>query len=508
MFIFYLLLLNQMSCSISSDSVIDVTVKHDHMAELYDHLYDNKENGGELIIDFDNKTTSKVITTHSGQTDSVDSPDSIFNWHSHPINCYKQEKTIWGWLSGEDIRESIIYGFRGSACHFVPSLEGLYTIQPNPCVITNLLNIENIVDKNEYDIKLGKMDWGDFLRGFIILSIEIYFRSSHIFRTTEFIKNNSNIGPDDFAKFANSFKLSNLFEEKEIKECDGIKCNRIHTYEKHKLKNVSFENYVHDYESGSDTVIYLIKKNGNNVITNKKYVTFLNKCMSILKNIELGKICGIKNKIFHVENILQVKFYPNYVIYKNSHLKYIDMPYEDKLNFINSGHIKGDVYLCKKSDIKVKMFDTRGNCSHLNLKNHITEVGINEIHNKKHNKSKNSHKKSKKRRRSIGKLPKKLSKRSSKKRSSKKRNSKKRSSKNKLVIYGSENCMYCGIADEKALKMKKIHKFDYKYIKYKKDVSIKEAIDNIRKITGKNDIMSIPVYVLNGSVVKDPYARF
>jgi hypothetical protein len=495
-----------MSCSISNDSIIDITIRHDHVSELYDHLYDNKENGGELIIDFQNKTTKKIITTHAGQTDSVDSPDSIFNWHSHPISCYKQEKTVWGWLSGEDIRESIIYGFRGSACHFVPSLEGLYTIQPNPCVITNLMNIENIVNKDDYDnIKIGKMDWGDFLRGFIILSIEIYFRSSHIFRTTEFIKNNENVSPEDFVKFANSFKLSNLFEENEIKECSGIKCNRIHTYEKNKLKNVSFENYVNGYESGTDTAIYLIKKNGDNFVTNKKYITYLNKCILILKNIELGKICGIKNTAFHVENILQVKFYPNFVLYNGIYVKYIDMKYLDKIKFIESGHKKGDVYLCKKSDIKVKMFDTRGNCDHMSLRSHITNVGNNEMLNNQH-----SHKK----RKSFIKISKIRSKGRSKKRRSKKRRSKKRRSigktlhKNKLVIYGSENCMYCSIANEKAMKMKKIHNFDYTYKKYKKNVSIKDAITDIRKITGKVNIMSIPVYVLNGSVVKDPYVRF
>jgi hypothetical protein len=39
-----------MSCSISKDNVIDITIKLDHVNELYKNLYDTKENGGELLI--------------------------------------------------------------------------------------------------------------------------------------------------------------------------------------------------------------------------------------------------------------------------------------------------------------------------------------------------------------------------------------------------------------------------------------------------------------------------
>jgi hypothetical protein len=199
-------------------------------------------------------------------------------------------------------------------------------------------------------------------------------------------------------------------------------------------------------------------------------------------------------------------------MYNGNNIRYIDMKYSDKIIFINTVHKKGDVYLCKKSDIKVKIFDTRGNCDHTNLKSHIMNIGNNEIQIKQH-----SHKRhSRKKRRSIGRVPKRLS----RKKLSKKRrsigktlkngnnNNDKNKNKNKLIIYGSENCIYCGIADKKAVKMKNIYNFDYKYEKYEKDVTIKEAIKDIRKITGKSDIMSIPVYVLNGSVVNDPYVRF
>ncbi len=88
-----------MSCSISKTTIIDWTIQVKHIDELYRHLYDTKENGGEILVDHYYKTSTEAKTTHAGHSDSVDAPDSIFNWHSHPISCYKQEKTLWGWLS-------------------------------------------------------------------------------------------------------------------------------------------------------------------------------------------------------------------------------------------------------------------------------------------------------------------------------------------------------------------------------------------------------------------------
>jgi hypothetical protein len=500
-----------MSCSISKDNVIDITIKLDHVNELYKNLYDTKENGGELLIDHINNTSSKVVVTHAGQSDSTDSPDSIFNWHSHPIGCYKKEKTLWGWFSGEDIRESIIYGLRGSACHFIPSVEGLYTVQPNPCIITSLLSIEKLININNYQdvakfIEKKRWNLGNFLRGFLILSIEIYFRSTHTFRTTDFLKKNKHITPEDFVKFSNSFKLSNLFEKRDVEGCSKIKCNQVHTFEGNKIKNVSFKNYVNDYESGDDTNLFLVDTDGKYTMTDVKYSNIIKLgSLELLRDLKLGDPCNISIPTFHKSNMIQMKFYPNFVKFNEKLVKYVDMSYEEKYKFINEqNHSNGDVQICKKSDIKVKLFKISGNCNYKHLKNHMTSFGqIGNVEkitsDKRTSKKRTSKKRTSKKRKLFG------NKRKSKKRKSKKRKSKKRKSKiNKLIIIGSDNCGYCRIAHDKAIEMKKTKKFDLKYLKYD---DIKQAINTAREKTGEN-IMTIPVYILNGKVEKDPYARF
>ncbi len=388
-----------MSCSID-DRLETWKITPNHVNELIKHLYESNENAGEIIIN--SRISKQVIVTHLGDKDSVGSPDSILNWHSHPISCYKQEKTVWGWASGEDMRESIIYGLRGSACHFIPSIEGLYTIQVNPCAVLNLLEIETFVDKYKYP-KLTKYynNWGDFLRGFIILSIEIYFRSSHIFRTLEYINSNPDITANDFIKFCNSFELSNLFTDKNVDGCGLIKCNSIHTYEKNKMKQISYANYVNSYESGNDTTLYLISKDGNNIVTSTKYITILKKGgIDILKSVVLGKSCNFPD--IKSSKIFQVKLHPNYTNGK----KYIDMSLNEKIRFIN-----GSKHLIeyKGGNIEIKMLKVSGSCKHTDLKKYL-----------------------------YGKT-------------------------RSLIIIGSDKCRFCTDANEKAKKMNNIN---YKYVSF------------------------------------------
>ena len=198
-----------MSCKINSNKVIEWELKYEHVVELYKHLYDDKEYAGQFHLDTTSKHSSKVVTSSVGGKDSVSAPDAIVGFHTHPIQCYKQEKTVWGWPSGEDMRETIIYGMRGSCCHIIPCVEGTYVIQPNPCIVMSLINIESLVNKEDYpDIYKNVKNWGNFLRGFIILAIEIYFRSTHVFRTIDYLKNgNTSISAKDFVKFSNESKL-------------------------------------------------------------------------------------------------------------------------------------------------------------------------------------------------------------------------------------------------------------------------------------------------------------
>ena len=150
-----------MSCSINSNKVIEWQLDNDHIQNLYQYLYDTREHGGDFPLNTALKRSYGANKTSAGQSDSVNAPDAIVNWHSHPISCYRAEKTIWGWPSGEDMRESIVYGLRGSACHVVPAVEGTYTIQPNPCFVTSLLSLEH---KVPWDQRFGVSQsmWGNF----------------------------------------------------------------------------------------------------------------------------------------------------------------------------------------------------------------------------------------------------------------------------------------------------------------------------------------------------------
>ena len=55
----------------------------------------------------------------NGASDSVQAPEGIANFHTHPISCYVGEGTVWGWPSGEDIRETFLFGMKGSVVHLV-----------------------------------------------------------------------------------------------------------------------------------------------------------------------------------------------------------------------------------------------------------------------------------------------------------------------------------------------------------------------------------------------------
>jgi hypothetical protein len=119
----------------------------DAIHSLYPLLYDNKENAGEFFLNFDTKKTEHKVTLIEGSADSVEAPKALLNYHTHPISCYLGEKTTWGWPSGEDMRESIIFGLKGSICHAIPSVEGLYICQVNPCILQSLIHIDELIEK-------------------------------------------------------------------------------------------------------------------------------------------------------------------------------------------------------------------------------------------------------------------------------------------------------------------------------------------------------------------------
>ena len=102
------------------------------------------------------------------------------------------------------------------------------------------------------------------IRGMVVSYIEIYFRSTHLFRTYNINENFKDLYPIDFIKFVNSFKMKNIFKTgKHVKGCGKLKCGGVPVFEGEKHKSSNFSRYIRDYEY--DMGFYLITKDGNTI---------------------------------------------------------------------------------------------------------------------------------------------------------------------------------------------------------------------------------------------------
>src|SRR5574343_773308 len=246
-----------MACSINNSAIYEWKI--DHIDSLFNVLYLKTETSGAFGIDTNQKITTS-ISKINGSEASVEAPEALLNYHSHPASCYLAERTVWGFPSGEDTRESILFGLKGSIAHLVLTIEGTYVCQINPNILYSIIHLD--IDKNTIPQKaldaIRKEKWSvnDFYRGLIVLIIEIYFRSVHVFRASSSVKKNY-VDPDDYINFINSFNFQNIFGKNSDNTCTRIRCDKVWTREK-KLKQVSFEKYVGDYENSEK--IYVCSK--------------------------------------------------------------------------------------------------------------------------------------------------------------------------------------------------------------------------------------------------------
>lgn len=81
------------------------------------------------------------ITKKRGDGHSVDTPISFVNYHTHPIKCYSDTDSIWGWPSGEDMLEAIRFADGGNKYHLVFTAEGIYIIK----VLTTDVENKNLI---------------------------------------------------------------------------------------------------------------------------------------------------------------------------------------------------------------------------------------------------------------------------------------------------------------------------------------------------------------------------
>lgn len=180
---------------------------------LIPKLFKNKEFSGNLILgqDHNKEPILKLGQIKSGHTASVKVENGICNFHTHPYFCYTgmgepDDATIWGWPSGEDIRETLVFALRGNLIHLVITLEGIYSIEVNPYIIQILKEIQ---DSN--------------IKGYIISFIEHYFKATHGFRCCDYNTNQrKKCTPKDWVIFANEFTLNNFY----LRSKDAGKCTK------------------------------------------------------------------------------------------------------------------------------------------------------------------------------------------------------------------------------------------------------------------------------------------
>jgi hypothetical protein len=221
--------------------------------KIIPYLFKEREFAGNIILgqSVNKESILKLGQIKSGHTASVKVENGICNYHTHPHFCYTgmgnpEDSTIWGWPSGEDMRESISFALRGNFIHLVITLEGIYSIEVNPLMIQQLIN----VDEKDAEV----------VRGAIIGLIEHYFKSTHGFRCVDYNENQKRIcTPYDWVHFANHFNLNNLYKgnpKSNAKKCTKeLPCSGFPDYDdNYKKKN-------HDVSKIRGVTGYVIKEN-------------------------------------------------------------------------------------------------------------------------------------------------------------------------------------------------------------------------------------------------------
>jgi len=272
-----------MSCKLKLDLPLN------KLNKINENLFKPYEISG--VIKFDSNDNVIDVSINKGDADSVYTPNNVINFHTHPISAYNQGETIWGWPSGEDIRETMKFALSGNKAHLVFTVEGLYTIQVSPCKIKKM---QNLLTSEE--------------RGVLIFLIEEYFKTTHNFRGIEEVKNlgskNIDINPYSYINFINNFDISNLVSSKTILHKKPKNEKNEYGQSFSKIPNIGFpeleDNYItnipmKDYISKEDLLnINPISKTGDE-IPNISLKNVLNKFSKILRIFKSKKCQGSWN---------------------------------------------------------------------------------------------------------------------------------------------------------------------------------------------------------------------
>ena len=297
-----------------------ITVQFKKLEKIFDLLKKSHECAGTLIVKKDNVVG---YTISKGSSDSVRTPLSKWNWHSHPLFLYARENVCWGWPSGEDLREVILFALGGNSAHFVFSLEGVYVLKVTPCFRKWL--VENVKDP-----------WD---RGLFIAVLEMVFKSTHNLRTNSYNKI-YNITPADWINMVHRLRIKFFFQKtpSTTKDpCGKITCRNITTHDSgaRGKEVMSIENYAQVYEGNSLTV-YKIGVGGALMDTKKMSIGNVLKRLEVLGR-DLEEACP-NAKMYKIDFILNSGLPSNF----------LKMKYESRIKLYRSIETTG-VYPPKRS---------------------------------------------------------------------------------------------------------------------------------------------------------------
>lgn len=155
-------------CEIRLDKIVKWTIyKKNIDTQLIGSLNKNNKYTGLLYLDYEaagdidfkntnckledseeicDKETKKGINFKKGKSDSVQTPNAVINFHTHPLSCYVEAETIWGWPSGEDLARGIEFALTNNVCHIVFAVEGTYIMDVNKHLLNHFLGYNNIIN--------------------------------------------------------------------------------------------------------------------------------------------------------------------------------------------------------------------------------------------------------------------------------------------------------------------------------------------------------------------------
>lgn len=102
-----------------------------------------------------NKLNTIGLKYKNGNKDSVMTPLAVVNFHTHPLSCYIDAQTVWGWPSGEDLAQCINFANSNNLTHLIFAIEGTYIMDFNKELLNYLKTnkkLLNIIIKNVEEI--------------------------------------------------------------------------------------------------------------------------------------------------------------------------------------------------------------------------------------------------------------------------------------------------------------------------------------------------------------------